>query len=135
MSLLCLSAAGLAVSLALPSFTLAWTHSIEKVRWEEDYRISGQRLVLVEARIRGSGAGMEPPDGAVLRDGAWHYTPPLAPLERLQLTRSGFVADYEICTAQGCQPLSAFVGTPVAAPLVDVHACAPAEKPPLQELR
>ncbi|HCN88979.1 MAG TPA: DUF1850 domain-containing protein, partial [Oxalobacteraceae bacterium] len=36
---LCLAAAGLAITLPLQAFTLGWTHSIEKIRWEEDYRI------------------------------------------------------------------------------------------------
>jgi hypothetical protein len=134
-SLLCLTAAGLAVSLSLQSFTLAWTHSIEKVRWEEDYRLGAAHLVLEQARIRGSGAGMEPPAGAVLRDGAWHYTPMLAPLERVQLTRSGFVADYEFCSASGCRPLSELVGPTDAAPLVDMHVCTLAEPAAPQDLR
>ena len=39
------------------AFTLAWTHSIEKTRWEEDYRVAraadGSPLLrLVRARIR-----------------------------------------------------------------------------------
>ena len=118
-----MAAAGLAFSLPLQSFTLAWTHSIEKVRWEEDYRIAGDRLLLTEARIRGSGAGMEPPAGAVLKDGAWRYTPPLAPLKRLRLTRSDFVADYQFCHDGACQPLRDLVGPPELAPLVEVFAC------------
>ena len=66
---LCLSAGTLVASLAVQAFTLAWTHSIEKVRWEEDWRIAGDRLEIVAARIRGTGAGMEPPAGAVLQAG------------------------------------------------------------------
>lgn len=121
-------AAGIAVSLPLPAFTLAWTHSIEKIRWEEDYRVlptaDGARLQLTEARIRGSGAGMEPPADAVLTaDGVWHYRPPLAPLERLHLARSDYVADYQLCWDGQCHPLAALAGPPAAAPLVDVFAC------------
>jgi len=82
---LCIAAGALVATLAAESFTLAWTHSIEKIRWEEDWRIENGRLHLVEARIRGSGAGMEPPDGAVLRHGAWHYAPVIPPLPRLRL--------------------------------------------------
>ena len=127
----CLAAAGLVagatISLPLPAFTLAWTHSIEKIRWEEDYRVlqtaHGARLQLSEARIRGSGAGMEPPPDAVFADGAWHYRPPLAPLERLHLARSDYVADYSICWDGRCQPLATLVGPPAAAPLVEVFAC------------
>ncbi|HTN64749.1 MAG TPA: DUF1850 domain-containing protein [Burkholderiaceae bacterium] len=128
---ICLTAAtGLALALPLPAFTLAWTHSIEKIRWEEDYRVLSSadrnesgRLQLTEARIRGSGAGMEPPADAVLADGAWHYRPRLAPLQRLRLTRSDYVADYSICWDGQCQPLAALAGSPAAAPLVEVFAC------------
>ena len=67
---LCMGLAG-AVWAQLPvaEFTLAWDHSVEKVRWEEDYRVTAAGLLLGEARVRGSGAGMEPPANAVLRDG------------------------------------------------------------------
>lgn len=91
-------------------FTLAWTHSIEKTRWEEDYRIeqpaSGPpALVLERARIRGSGAGMEPPAGAVLRQGWYEYVPQAQPRGALRLSRSSYVADYEWCESGHCRPL------------------------------
>jgi hypothetical protein len=126
---ICLAAAaGLAISLPLQSFTLAWDHSIEKIRWEEDYRVAatanGPRLLLTEARIRGSGAGMEMPPDAVLRGGVWHYTPTLGPLEQLNLARSGHVADYSVCWQGRCHPIVDLVGTFAAAPLVRVFACA-----------
>ena len=124
----CLTAAGLALSLPLQAFTLTWTHSIEKIGWEEDYRVlqtaEGLRLQLSEARIRGSGAGMEPPADARFADGAWHYRPPLAPLERLRLARSDYVTDYSLCWDGACRPLAVLAGSPAAAPLVDVSPCA-----------
>lgn len=125
----CLAAAGLALTLPIQTFTLAWTHSIEKIRWEEDYRVlstvDGARLQLTEARIRGSGAGMEPPPDAVLADGVWHYKPPLAPLERLRLARSDYVADYSLCWNGSCRLMGELVGPPAAAPEVRVFACPP----------
>lgn len=124
MSGLCLAAAALSVALPLQAFTLAWTHSIEKIRWEEDFRIVSGQLQLVEARIRGNGAGMEPPEGAVLKDGVWHYTPALPLLPRLRLARSGFVADYQLCEGGACRPMTEIVGTMEAAPVVDVFPCA-----------
>ena len=75
-------------------FTLSWMHSIEKVRWEEDYvvraPVAGQalRLDAVEARVHGSAAGMEPPPDAVLRNGWYAYTPSIPFTDRLPLTRS-----------------------------------------------
>jgi hypothetical protein len=110
MSMLCLAAAAFSVALPIQSFTLAWTHSIEKIRWEEDYRIEGGRLVLTEARIRGSGAGMEPPEGAVLENGAWHYRPALPPLPQLRLARSPYTSDYSLCWENRCHPMAEIAG-------------------------
>lgn len=99
------------------AFTLAWTHTIEKVRWEEDYQIIHDfqhqqvKLYAVAARIKGSGAGMEPPDHARLKDGWYHYTPTQPYPPSLQLTRSEFSADYEWCDVSGCVPLSSKIPT------------------------
>lgn len=94
-------------------FTLAWTHSIEKVRWEEDYAVrpsagpdAAPVLQALTARVRGSGAGMEPPPDAVLRNGWYEYTPPTLSPQGLRLTRSRFTADYDWCVAGRCMPLS-----------------------------
>lgn len=104
--------------------TLAWTHSIEKIRWEEDWAVAdpatstglstvtasappttGPGVTITEARIRGSGAGMEIPEGAVLRDGVWHYRPGLPPLPAVRLTQSPYVPPYTLCVAGDCRPL------------------------------
>ncbi|MBI3525229.1 MAG: DUF1850 domain-containing protein [Betaproteobacteria bacterium] len=126
MSGICLAAGAIAAILPFSAFTLAWTHSIEKIRWEEDYRIVDTRpprLQLTEARIRGSGAGMEPPDGAVLKNGVWRYRPPLAPLERLQLSHSPYVADYQLCHAGDCKSLKSYLpGLPGTA-VITLAAC------------
>ena len=103
---LCLAAGAVAASLAVESFTLSWIHSIEKIRWEEDWRIEDRALVLTEARIRGSGAGMEPPAGAVLKNGVWHYRPELPPQTVLRLTHSPHAGGYTLCTATVCRPLA-----------------------------
>jgi len=106
MTLLCLAAGATVVALQAPAFTLAWTHSIEHLRWEEDYRLSGHRIELTEARIQGSGAGMEPPPDAKLVEGWWHYAPKARWHDELRLTRSPYTADYELCVAGRCRPLS-----------------------------
>lgn len=103
---LCLAAGAISAVLAVESFTLAWTHSIAKTRWEEDWRIEGKTLVITEARIRGTGAGMEPPDDAVLRNGTWHYKPAMKPLTDLRLSHSPYTAGYEFCIAGSCGPLA-----------------------------
>ena len=123
MSGLCVAAAALSVVLPIQNFTLAWTHSIEKIRWEEDYRIEGQQLLLTEARILGTGAGMEPPEGSILKDGVYHYHPALRTVPRLNLVRSVFVADYELCWDGKCRPMKEIAGSVESAPEVEVFAC------------
>jgi hypothetical protein len=101
-----------AVFIPVRRFTLAWTHSIEKTRWEEDYAVEpgaaggGPRLLAVAARVRGSGAGMEPPADAVLRNGWYEYLPATGALPELLLARSPYVADYEWCVQGRCEPLA-----------------------------
>ncbi|MDQ6882177.1 MAG: DUF1850 domain-containing protein, partial [Pseudomonadota bacterium] len=113
-----------AATLPWAAFTLAWTHSIEKIRWEEDYQVVGQRLVLQEARIRGSGAGMEPPAGAQLdARGVWHYRPELAPLERLRLSHSPYAGSYEFCSAGECKPLDLILRPLPQFETVEVAVC------------
>lgn len=122
---LCLGPASsgiVAAFLSTTSFTLSWQHTVERVLWEEDYRIETGRLVLTEARIKGSGAGMEPPDGAVLRDGAWHYRPDLPPLPELRLTLSSF-GDYTLCWSGRCWPLASLLAAPSEGAVVLLRAC------------
>ena len=104
--MLCLAAGAVSALLATNAFTLAWTHSIEKTRWEEDWRVEGKALVITEARILGTGAGMEPPAGSVLKDGVWHYRPALPPQTALRLTHSPYAAGYELCVGGRCRQLA-----------------------------
>lgn len=104
--MLCLAAGAASAVLAVNGFTLAWMHSIEKTRWEEDWRIEGRALVITEARIRGFGAGMEPPAGALLKDGVWHYRPALPPQSTLRLAHSPYTSGYELCVEGRCRPLA-----------------------------
>jgi hypothetical protein len=107
--LICLIA-GLLVAPLGEDVTLRWTHSIEKIVWEEDYRLETDALRLVEARVRGSGAGMEPPAGAVLKDdGAWHYVPALPLLPRIELRHSPYVPPYILCSGDQCLPVTAWL--------------------------
>ncbi len=125
MSGICIAAGLLAATLPVSAFTLAWTHSIEKIRWEEDYRVSDGRLILEQARIRGSGAGMEPPADALFKNGIWYYRPELAPLERLRLSHSPYFADYELCVGGDCKQLAAILAPLPDFALIEVWACRP----------
>jgi hypothetical protein len=86
---LCLIASGKLTALAFTAFTLSWTHSVERVRWEEDWQLTPVGLELVGARVQGSGAGMEPPPEAKLKMGWWRWAPELPPQKRLVLAASG----------------------------------------------
>jgi hypothetical protein len=125
MSGLCLGVAFSVITASVPvqTFTLVWVHSIEKIRWEEDYRIEGNRLVLSMARVRGSGAGMEPPEGAVLRNGVYEYRPAKAvQLSKMSVARSPYTADYQLCWDGRCTAFAQLVGPPVGG-TTDLFPC------------
>lgn len=121
-AVVCLTAPGYAATLHADRFTLVWRHSIEKVDWEEDYVVAGGWLYLSGARIRGSGAGMEPPDDAVRVGGIYVYRPARRWFRTLDLARSGFVQDYRLCVDGFCRPMSHWI--PVAAGSTVVAPCA-----------
>lgn len=111
---LCILAGGKTVTLAAAAFTLAWTHSVEKISWQEDWIVAPDGLRIAEARVQGSGAGMEPPEGSVFRDGWWVYAPKLGTLPRLVLAASGATGEgWTLCADTGCMELGATAGEPV----------------------
>ncbi|MCX8098213.1 MAG: DUF1850 domain-containing protein [Casimicrobiaceae bacterium] len=128
-----MSAHAASAFVATARFTLAWTHTRERMRWEEDYELrvssdvaaehgnaeeapSAVWLERTEARISGSGAGVDPDEGA-FRDGPWYRDRRRGPrLEALRLARSAYAADYELCLGThgagdpaGCRPLSVWL--------------------------
>jgi hypothetical protein len=121
---LCLAvAAVIRATLPTSEFTLAWTHSVEKVQWAEDYRIAGDTLVAASARVRGSGAGMEPPADARLVDGVWHYRPATQELQQLRVTVSPYTADYVVCWNGECASVAELVGMRSETGVVELFAC------------
>lgn len=111
MNAICLLVAGaLRATLPVGEFTLNWQHSVEKTLMQERYRVSGERLALVEARVQGFGAGVEAPPDAVLQGGWWSWRPQMAPLAEIHLTRSSYTRDYELCWSDRCASLSALIG-------------------------
>ncbi|WP_207478591.1 DUF1850 domain-containing protein [Arenibaculum pallidiluteum] len=113
MSLLCVVAGGaVAARLALEagSFTLSWTHSIEKTAWWERWVVEDAGLRPVEARITGSGPGMDPPEGGRWEGGFWTYRPSVPPQPSVTLANSSNTADYTLCARDGCGPLARVAG-------------------------
>lgn len=113
MSLCVATAAGL-IRIAATGFTLAWTHSVERIEWWERWEVTPAGLEIVEARVRGSGAGMEPPEGARPVEGGWSYHPVLPPRPDLVLAASGATGGgWTLCAAGECRVLASEPGPPV----------------------
>jgi hypothetical protein len=122
---LCIVVGAFFMELPVRSFTLAWQHTVEKVMWEEDYVVVGAWLYITGARIRGSGAGMEPPADAVLVDGAWQYRPADRWRREVRLARSEFGSDYMVCIEGRCRSMVEVAPGPVAA--TTLQSCAAAD--------
>jgi hypothetical protein len=122
---LCLASAGVVKTLSLVAFTLAWTHSVEKVEWQEDWRVTAAGLQLVEARVKGSGAGMEPPPEARLIKGWFQWQPARAPVPEVVLGNSGAAGEWLFCSDGRCRTLSDIFGHPIGANVTLMRGCEP----------
>ncbi|MCS0496822.1 DUF1850 domain-containing protein [Ancylobacter sp. MQZ15Z-1] len=114
----CLMVGAKAVMLAASTFTLSWTHSVERTGWSETYRVEKAGLQLVEARVMGSGAGMDPGEGARLEGEWWVWKPTLGPVPELVLAASGAtVGGWHLCEGgwpgSACRTLGASAGAPI----------------------
>jgi len=111
MSALCILLGGKTMVMAASVFSLSWMHSIEKTEWQEQWQITSSGLLLTEARVKGSGAGMEPQEGSRLIDGWWVYQPPLPAQKTLVLASSGATeSGWKLCASGHCMELGANVG-------------------------
>lgn len=112
--MICIVAAAKTTAIAAAAFMLSWTHSVEKTRWEEDWRVVPNGIEIVAARVKGSGAGIDPQAGAVLRDGWWTWKPAVPAREELLLAASGATGDgWTLCTADQCVQFGAQPAEPV----------------------
>lgn len=103
MSLCLLSGAAVLLTLAAPEITLSWRHSVEHVEWREDWRAGPGGLRLIRAAVRGSGAGMEPGEGARLDNGWWVWAPDGPEVPELWLASSGATGTgWTLCSAGEC---------------------------------
>ena len=106
----CLLAAGALIHLHTAALTLAWTHSIEKIRWEEDYRATPAGIALTQDRIQGTGAGMEPPPDATFDGKWWRYHARIGPQPQVILRRSGMtVSDWQVCIKDKCRTMGSYL--------------------------
>lgn len=102
-AVICVLAAGKTTVFAATAFTLAWTHSVEKTRWEEHWLVTSAGLDIVEARVKGSGAGVDPPAGAMLSAGWWVWRPRMPPRQSLTLAASGATGEgWTLCAEGRC---------------------------------
>lgn len=120
---LCLASAGVVKALSIAAFTLAWTHSIEKVEWQEDWRVTPQGLELMRARVKGSGAGMEPPPEARLIDGWFQWRLQRPPMPEVILGNSGAAGEWRLCSDGQCRTLSEILEHPVGADTTTMSVC------------
>ena len=119
----CLSGGGVVAKLAVAAFTLAWTHTIEHTKWQEDWRVAGHELVITAARVQGSGAGMDPGPGAVLKDGFWEWHPQhIPPRHQILMRRAPQAGDWRLCIAGTCHAFAHWL--PAAADPVTLTPCA-----------
>ncbi len=100
----------LRASVPATEFTLEWKHSVQQTQWLESYRIERGMLVLVEARVEGSGAGMEPGANARFDGRGWVWQPAGAPLRSIDLAHSTFGGDYQLCSDARCSTLRDLTG-------------------------
>ncbi len=100
---ICIATIGGITKLAATSFILSWTHSVEKIPWQEYWTVTPHGLVITEARVKGSGAGMDPPDDAVLKDGWYIYHPYIPPRKEIILAASGkTTGGWNLCAGAEC---------------------------------
>jgi hypothetical protein len=111
---LCVAAGGKVTVLVVTAFTLSWEHSVEHTAWSENWEVRPETLALREARVKGSGAGMDPGPGARLEEGWWVWSPALPPVPQLELAASGATGGgWELCHAGGCLSLGDEPGMPI----------------------
>jgi len=123
----CFASAGVVKALSVAAFMLSWTHSVEKIEWQEDWVIAPQGLEVVAARVKGSGAGMEPPPEARLVNGWFQWTPKPLFLHQVALGNSGVAGEWRLCTHGSCRTLSDILGHPVGANVTIMSICDKAE--------
>lgn len=121
---LCLALGAAIVALNTATADLRWTHSVQKTEWRETWQATAAGLQLLQSAVQSSGAGMDPGENAVLRDGFWMWKPDLPPQPELILTRSPFTgSDWRICIADECRDLGSYFRSIAADQAVTLKPC------------
>lgn len=108
---ICVASAGSVLTLLAGSFSLSWTHSVEKTEWIEHWQVVGEKLALTSAKVEGSGAGIDLPPDAKWEDGGWTYRPAVPPQSQINLAASGATGGgWSLCTNAECSELGAESG-------------------------
>jgi hypothetical protein len=116
---ICIAAAGVTKVIAASAFVLSWTHSVEKSGWIENWVVESGKLQLTEARVKGSGAGMDPGQGAALKDGWWVWTPQARAIPEIALASAGATGGgWKLCYDGGCVTFGELAGDPIV-----IHPC------------
>jgi hypothetical protein len=110
-------------ALSIATFTLVWTHSIEKTDWQEDWRVTPEGLLMTQARVKGSGAGMEPPPGARLINGWYQWRPDRGPMPQVVLGNSGAAGEWRLCHDGNCRTLSEIFEHPIGVNVTTMSTC------------
>ncbi|HEX2020806.1 MAG TPA: DUF1850 domain-containing protein [Aurantimonas sp.] len=131
--MICILSAGKMLTLAASAFSLSWTHSVERTLWQESWIAGPQGLTVIEGRVKGSGAGMEPPEGAVRENGAYVYRPAVPAIAELVLAASGATgAGWTLCPAEQPDSACLTLGEESGPPIVVRWCVSPLGSEPVQ---
>jgi len=112
--MLCVAVAGAVLAFATDHFTLSWTHSVARTRWNERWDVTETALRRIEAEVQGPGAGMEIPDDALRTTQGWRYTPRIPAQREVVLAASGETpGGWLFCTMEECRELGRQAGPPL----------------------
>ncbi|WBU65490.1 DUF1850 domain-containing protein [Paracoccus aerodenitrificans] len=110
----CLLIGAAALSLSGDGFSLSWTHSVERIEWREEWALTEDGLELVQAAVKGSGAGMEPGPDARLEQGWWVWQPDIPAQPQIVLAASGLTPSaWRLCDGDECRDLGTKAQEPV----------------------
>lgn len=110
--MLCVMAGALhLLTLGEGDFSLAWSHSVTRDEWREEWHAGPAGLQLLAAEVKGPGAGLEIPENATRIKGGWRFTPSLGPLAELVLAASGETpSGWMLCQSGDCEEIGSAAG-------------------------